>query len=368
MTSRAVIDTEVNYQSEPLTDFEYDSHQDGDESDSSRDILPIADRHVTDEVDVGEAIAYAYPTEWDYDVDDKRHMFDDGLSSDEDEEVEDDDSSGSDSSSNYKELGEGIRDFSDRYDVDEEDEDDEDEGKVDERGLASSKSDVAAPDTSLVSGSEYEDDTSADNTEIDVTPTKTPPSPVKPLPFKPKTLEELRKTDISLMKVEEAQDKIHWKVKELYETLHEVERQIVRTESSLQAAETALELAQKDINEDVVASGLSPALFQAFKDFCKSLHPKYGLREGFSIELEGNHGGSYTKYDPTFKLFKEYVELDYSTCNFRCEAKIEEVYHGEETDIVEFFPIRSPEPIAGPDTTWGMQYVSILLSIHTQAQ
>tara|TARA_R110002060_G_scaffold64182_1_gene73332 strand:- start:174 stop:428 length:255 start_codon:yes stop_codon:yes gene_type:complete len=84
VTSRAVIDTEPNYQSEPPTDYEYDSHQHSDASDSSRELLPIAERHVVDEVDVGEAIAFAYPTERDYDIDDEPHMFDDGLPSDQD--------------------------------------------------------------------------------------------------------------------------------------------------------------------------------------------------------------------------------------------------------------------------------------------
>lgn len=116
--------------------------------------------------------------------------------------------------------------------------------------------------------------------------------------------------------------------------------------------------------EVIVASGLSATLFEAFKEeFRESLYPKYGLREGFSIEIEGKNGGSYTQYDPTFKLFKEYVEFGYKAYNFRCESKPVEDYYGEDTDIVEFFPIRSPEPVAGPDTTWGMQYVSMLLSI-----
>ncbi|KAG4437905.1 hypothetical protein IFR05_006624 [Cadophora sp. M221] len=37
-------------------------------------------------------------------------------------------------------------------------------------------------------------------------------------------------------------------------------------------------------------------------------------------------------------------------------------YQSEEIDIVQCFPIRSPEPVAGPETTWGMKYISISTS------
>ncbi|KAH7417377.1 hypothetical protein BKA64DRAFT_636745 [Cadophora sp. MPI-SDFR-AT-0126] len=311
MASRPVIDAEPETQGEPPIDYEYDSHQDSDASESSRNILPITERHVLDQVDVGEAIAFVYPADWDYDIDDERHMFDDGLSSDEDEEVEDVESSESESSSNYEELSKGIRNASD-CEEDNEEEECEVNGEASENDAASSNVDGDL-ENSLISGSEYDDDTPADNTEIEVTPTKTPASPIKVPATEPKALDELLRADIHLKKEGEARDKLHWKVQELYEILHEIERQILKAESNLQAAEVALESVQEDNKEDIVTSGLSLTLFEAFKDFCESLHPRYGLREGFSIELDGSHGGPDTTwgmqypvlYDLAFKAAKE---------------------------------------------------------------
>lgn len=81
-----------------LTDYEYDSHssQETDTHWQSGDEVPISDRRVINEVDVGEAICFAFPVDMDYDVNDECHMFDEDLS--------DDESSDSDRSSNYEEL------------------------------------------------------------------------------------------------------------------------------------------------------------------------------------------------------------------------------------------------------------------------
>lgn len=316
---------------------------------------------------MGEMIAVAYPVEADYDVNDERHMFDDGLSGDDGDDLPEDNSTDGDTSSNYEELAKGVRGESDCEGGDGKE---EKELEVDESEVTSNAEEEKVADISIISGSEYDDDTSIDTTDIDTTPTKAQTTPDKaPLP-QVKTLTDLRKANIMLTKQAEARDKLHWKVKELQEMIREIERQIPEAESNLQAAQEHLESNKEQFKGYLIASGLSPELFEAFSDFCESLYPKYGLREGFSVDLEGKHGGSYVEYDPTFKIFKDNVETDYKTCNFRCEATTVEdswlmdeedgTYESEEIDIVQFFPVRSPEPVAGSETTWGMQYVSYL--------
>jgi hypothetical protein len=66
-------------------------------------------------------------------------------------------------------------------------------------------------------------------------------------------------------------------------------------------------------------------------------------------------------YDPEFELFKRFVEIDYSTCNFRGEAKAVDTVIDACLDgnrIVEFRSISSPEVITGGEETWGQLYVS----------
>ncbi|KAH6709167.1 hypothetical protein BKA61DRAFT_678069 [Leptodontidium sp. MPI-SDFR-AT-0119] len=349
-----------------LTDYEYYSYgaaHDSDDSFHNREDVPITEREIVDLVDMGEMIAVAYPVGADYDVNDERHMFDDGLSGDDGDDLPEDNSTDGDTSSNYEELAKGVRGESDCEGGDGKE---EKELEVDESEVTSNAEEEKVADISIISGSEYDDDTSIDTTDIDTTPTKAQTTPDKaPLP-QVKMLTDLRKANIMLTKQAEARDKLHWKVKELQEMIREIERQIPEAESNLQAAQGHLESNKEQFKGDLIASGLSPELFEAFSDFCESLYPKYGLREGFSVDLEGKHGGSYVEYDPTFKIFKDNVETDYKTCNFRCEATTVEdswlmdeedgTYESEEIDIVQFFPIRSPEPVAGPETTWGMQY------------
>lgn len=313
---------------------------------------------------MGELIASAYPVEGDYDVDDKRHMFDDGLSGDEEEDaLSEHETIESDTSSNYEELTEGVRNASSS---EEDGDEDEDEVEVDNSGISSEEGEVKAADSSITSGSEYDDDTSTNTADPTSTPTKPPPSPAKVTPSKILLFKDLRKAE-GLLKIQaEGCDILHWKVKELHEMIREIERQLPGAEEILEIAQQVHEYSKEDFKKEVLGSGLSVELYQAFNDFCESLHPKYGLREGFSVELEGKHKGTYIEYDPSFKVFKDCVEMDYKTCNFRCEATKEVAWSKQdaaekEFDIVTFFPVRSPEPGAGPNTTWGMQYVSSTL-------
>jgi hypothetical protein len=186
--------------------------------------------------------------------------------------------------------------------------------------------------------------------------------PTRPKPT-PKTLDELRKADLEVQSHEKLRDKRHWKVMELHEARRQIEIEISEAETDLQAAEAVVIEKQTNKLADMISSGLSTELFDVYKDFCESLHPEYGLRDGFSITCTQQHNGSYFQYDPTFRIFKENVEMDYTNCNFRCEAGKEQVSwassrRGEVDDIVVFWPIRCPEPRTGLETTWGEQYVS----------
>jgi hypothetical protein len=86
-----------------ISDYEYDSHsiplsQDSDTPDWHYDPLPedMGERNAETAVDMGEAIAFAFPLVMEYDLHDQRDALDDGLSGDE--------SSYSDASSNYEEV------------------------------------------------------------------------------------------------------------------------------------------------------------------------------------------------------------------------------------------------------------------------
>jgi hypothetical protein len=152
-----------------------------------------------------------------------------------------------------------------------------------------------------------------------------------------------------------------WRQKELQESLRQIQRELLEVETNLEITEDEIQDEQGIQLCRFTASGLSPSLFEAYQNFCESLQPEHGLRDGFSIACHLSHNGSYVLYDPEFELFKRFVEMDYSSCNFRCEAKavdtvIDACLGGDR--IVEFWPVSAPEPIAGGEETWGQVYVS----------
>jgi hypothetical protein len=148
-------------------------------------------------------------------------------------------------------------------------------------------------------------------------------------------------------------DKIRWNILGLQETKKQIEEELAAMEESLQAAEERQESAENAFKASLEASGLSQELYNAYEEFCESLNMKFGHREGFSITCFEDHEKSYVKYDPDFVLFKQTVEMPYDGCNFRCEPTTE-----WGNPIVEFWPIKAPEPLSGTETTWGEQYVS----------
>jgi len=338
------------------SDFEYNSHDsDPDDFDvvtpTNDEGFVIRETGVGNMVEMGEAIAYAFPVEMEYDVSyDDRHIFDDGLSGDETDD--------SDLSSNYEELTEpdvilrvvevpneedGGGDIEtdnsmdDNYESSAEISTDED-GQVDEASITFNYG-----SNMLVNGAEQ-------GARIGVG--SVPAS-------RPKTLEELQKADLNFQQCMERRDSKDWKLFELQEALRRIEREISKLENKLQEEDKLEDLPSKrnKLEADIRNSRVTPELFEAYKSFCESLYPEHGLREGFSITCNGNHHGSYAAYDPEFQIFKDCVEMNHHEYNFRCEAKEGSNRSGGTDFIVEFWPIESPELLSGDETTWGELYV-----------
>lgn len=124
---------------------------------------------------------------------------------------------------------------------------------------------------------------------------------------------------------------------------------------SIEALELRLREAQRKKNSSFVRlalryndAGVSQQLFDAYEEFCASLEPEFGQIGGFSITCFGEHN-LYTLYDPELELFKANVEIPYENCNYHCEASTTASPDAE--NIVELWPIRSPEPRTGVEVT-----------------
>ncbi|KAJ4412123.1 hypothetical protein N0V82_008834 [Gnomoniopsis sp. IMI 355080] len=116
-------------------------------------------------------------------------------------------------------------------------------------------------------------------------------------------------------------------------------------------------------------NGIPAELWREYEAFCESLEPRFGCRGGWSVTCFADHKNSYVNYDPQLSLFMESAEfpLGLHNCNFRCEAYTVDVPSpkarldpdcppaGQEY-VVEFWPVASPVPRTGIETTWGEQY------------
>jgi hypothetical protein len=138
--------------------------------------------------------------------------------------------------------------------------------------------------------------------------------------------------------------------------VREAQLDLQKAESDFAKSEENCEAAAAKYEASLQAAGISTELLKEYEAFCDSLHPDFGLRSGFSITCYGQHGGNYITYDPTFSTFKECVEIPYKEYNWRGEASTTNSHTPE--DIVEFFPIASPEPLTGTEASWGEQFVS----------
>jgi hypothetical protein len=348
----------------PDSDYEYDYHDEGEYSNSDVDYDEgISEQGACDGrpintlVAMGEAIAFCFPIGPDFFLEEDDHMFDDGLDGDESDDSE--------ATTNYEELTEPdvvltmVKVPAEEC-VEVEGEDSGSEDTEDET-YAMSVDSVSRTDSKKLNYDGNDITKGLSTMQVDpptakATPVLAPPaSTLSPL-------SQLIKTDLEAKKLEKTREAYHWRLLELQEALRTIERQIPEVEADLQASEATLIASETEKVANIISCGLSSELYEAYIDFCSSLHPEFGLREGFSITCDEPHNCSYFTYDPEFELFKEAVEIDYLDCNFRCEASIEVVhsgYGGQKTDnVVGFWPIRSPEPQTGLESTWGEQYVS----------
>lgn len=155
----------------------------------------------------------------------------------------------------------------------------------------------------------------------------------------------------NILGLEEAQIRI-------VQELQDIEQKLEGMHVALQTAEAKKQSADDTLASHFEAAGISRELYDAYEAFCQSLDPAFGQRGGFDITCSGDHKGSYIRYDPELALFKQFVEMPYSKCNFRSEASVEETgWAKERVHVVQFWPLKAPEPLHGTAATWGEQYV-----------
>jgi hypothetical protein len=330
-----------------ITDYEYDSHysagEEEDITDTESDILEFASSYVNTTVDVGRAITASYNNNNNnnaYDVSDQHDIFDDGLEGD---DSEDD----SDTSSNYEELTVPAVVLLEIVEAPLEDDLSEDNDGTDS-GDAYVCSEVdEEPAIWQPGGAQLT--ASVPNLKSKVLDTD------KDAPRERHALDVLTSVDLAQKNIEKLRDRRQWKLMELRESMRRIELEIDEEEEQLQIFESDVINGQANILVDLVGSGLSYDLFECYKEFRDSLHPKYGLRDGFSITCNYPHNGSYLQYDPQLDIFQACVEMDHNICNFRSEASVmpADQRHplGGQDNIVEFWPIQSPELLTGLEKT-----------------
>lgn len=122
-------------------------------------------------------------------------------------------------------------------------------------------------------------------------------------------------------------------------------------------ADVMVRQASMDFSKELAAVGISQKLWAEYEAFCRSLEPKFGSNDGWSVTCFGNHNGSYIHWDPDLDLFKDSAEISLRNRNFRCEASAIGS-DGNTEYVVEFWPLFSPQPRTEAARTWEHQYVS----------
>lgn len=346
-----------------------------DEKDIDMDPYDISSRVLERHEHLGEVLALAFPNTIEYEDDEQRDIFDDGLSGDE--------SSDSDISTNYEELTQPdiitrlVFVSGDSVDKDESSDsfvDNEPEDAYD------SNSDTTSADSIELKGELVGSDGEVSNSSFqlrDITALARPENP----PPAPKTFTDLQKEKYQLlyhasrsateygdhpswatygvplvMSLDEDCDRFRWRLLSLEETKSRIELEIVQLRARIEEFEKLKASKEDKFISSLENSGISESLYEEYEAFCESLNPPFGQRGGFSITCHAPHNGSYVKYDPEFLIFKECIEMPYSHCNFRCEASVEGAEKAKQY-VVEFWPIKPPEPLTGKESTWGEQYV-----------
>ncbi|TVY81086.1 hypothetical protein LSUE1_G003165 [Lachnellula suecica] len=296
---------------------------------------------------LGRMLTYEFPPPVEYEDDEQRDIFDDGL--------EDDDSSSSDSdvSTNYEDLDEPeIMARIIKIQAPPESESTEDDKIRDNLSDAwDSRSDSSGEPALSEMETAYANDQGSSDTAVPRSLEATPPLSVS---FSQLDEQRHRTLRHPLGTLQSKSDRYRWSLLELEEQKKRIEDEILRTQKSLTEAEQQEQQAQEDFTSSLEASGISQELYDAYEAFCESLNPEFGQRGGFSVTCNTPPQGtchSYVEYDPEFALFKEYVDIPYESCNFRCEAG-----RIGEDHFVEFWPIKAPEPLTGSEATWEEQY------------
>lgn len=279
----------------------------------NENIAPSGDNRVLTEEMMGEAIAAAFELDLGYD-EEKRHMFDDGLSGDD-----------------------SLTHESDTSDIEEDEEQ--------EPSSLSLKRIVREGSVQYTEESSFEYDTSDDDDESMDVGVGFP------------VLDVLQKSDIKLQLQGRIRDEKTLKVFELEESRLQIQEEIRVAQAEAKDCESLIRKAYRAMLIRLDNTVLSRELFAGYKMFCEFLQPEYGSREGFSITCAEPHTGSYVLYDPAFHLFKEHVELDYMVCNWRCEASVVNPPNGAAEYVVEFWPLQTPENLEADKQTWGRLFV-----------
>jgi hypothetical protein len=177
-----------------------------------------------------------------------------------------------------------------------------------------------------------------------------------PLPAIPETLRDIQEIALLQGWLRKERDDERSRILTCKKAVRDAQFDLQKAESDFAKSEENCEAAAAKYEANLQAVGVSAELLKEYEAFCESLHPEFELRSGFSITCHGLHGGNYITYDHAFAIFKQCVEIPYKDYNWRCEASTINSHAPE--DIVEFFPIASPEPLTGTEASWGEQFVS----------
>lgn len=351
------VTTDCSFDSDKSTSSGYDSDlEDVDMHMQESDGLPSS---TSDDEDDEEALAAAaaYEEEYAEHYGEELHIFDDGLESDESED-------GSDVSSVDEDLTAILAATEVQAEVKIDDNENMPQASSDmlswiHRTRSSSGVKV---EESVVEQAHGSSESATD--EADAAPAVLAPV-IRPIC----TVEQLTSAHFIQKKIQKKRDAQVMTLKELHESSQRIQLEIIEAQKELQQTNSIIARGESEIQKDFRYSGVSEGLFRHYNEFCESLQPEYGLREGFSITCESDHYGSYLRYDPELNLFRGCVEKAFRTCNFRSEASLERnvtpatpyssAAQCDMLNVVCFWPIRSPEPRTGVEKTWGEQYVSI---------
>jgi hypothetical protein len=342
-----------------------------EEEDIDMDPSDFSSRALERHEHLGEVLPLVFPHTIEYDDDEQRDIFDDGLS--------DDESSDTDISTNYEELTDPhviTRLVFVSSDSVENDKNSDDVVDNEPEDAYDSKSDTTSDDSIVLRKKLVDSDGEAPISPCQVRDI-TVPGRLQNHPPAPKTFTELQKEKYqllyhasrsaieysdypgwpkSMMSLDEDCNGLRWNLLSLEETKRRIDLEILQLRARIEEFEELKTSKEGQLISSLENSGIPQSLYEEYEAFCESLNPQFGQRGGFSVTCHSPHNGSYVEYDPEFLIFKECIEMSYNHRNFRCEASITGPENAREY-VVEFWPIQPPEPLTGEESTWGEQYV-----------